>query len=323
MAKQVIKWTDTNAPELLRVDSSLISVLDFCLPNKGWVKEFSGTGKAVYRAGTGERKFYRVLNDGSFYYGSTIYQYCHAKITAYDTMTDVDTGAGQWAESYFPLSINGTAVARPWMCIFDEKSVLLITIPSKTTGLTLETANSQIMGFGETIVALPGNTARNFLAGHGMNNAPGRPEYNYCPLVCAGTYALNASNYGKITANRSLDGTRTGINVGLVTGGGGFSPSTIQAPFAQESTTILSYPYYGDLLHARPMLDDGIAGSPGDYIPWLYYPCQKASSFDNWGTCTALDSTQFIAIKVVTAGVGMDTTIIGNLGAILIKITEE
>ena len=322
-APTVIKWTDSGAPSLTRTAGSLIGVLDYCLPQRGWVKEFSGTGKAVYRAGSGERKYYRVLNDGSFYYGNNIaYQYCHAKITAYDSMTDVDTGAGQWAETYFPLSTSGTAVVRPWLCVFDEKTVLLVTIPNKTTGLTLETSNSLLQGFGETKPALTGQTARNFLAGHLSNGLIASPDSNYCPLACPGTYALNVS-YGRMHCNRSLDGSRTAIPVGLTSNGGAVDVSDLRNPFGRSSSLALSYPYNGELLYGRPMLDDGIALSMGDYIPYLYYPCQKGNTFNNWGVY-ASGLVQFIAVRVTYLyGITLATTDASYIGAVLLNVSED
>lgn len=319
----VIKWTDSGAPVLSRVASSFIAILDFCLPQRGWTKEFSATDKAAYRSSVGERKFYRVLNDGSFYYSSITYQYCSAKITAYDTMLDIDTGAGQWGETFFSLSISGTAVTRPWMCVFCEKTVLFIVIPDKTTGLTLETANSFLTGFGETKPGLPGNTPRNFLAGHKIvSTAPPAPTYNYCPLSSAATYVLNEA-YGRIHCNRSLDGTRLGIPVGLIPNGGTVDNTDIRKPFALSSTMALSYPYNGELLYARPMLDDGIAFSLGDYVPYLYYPCQKGNTFNNWGDYPS-GAITFIAVRVVTLySEGINTINSAHIGAVLLNISEE
>lgn len=166
-APMVIKWTDGGAPTLSREASSLIGVLDYCLPQKGWTKVFSGTDKAVFRAGSGVRKFFRVVNDDSFYYISTSYAYCLGRIDAFDAMTDVDTGTGQWEQSYFNVSYTGTPVPRPWMCIFNETTLLFVCLPYKTTGVDMGTANSILLGFGDTVAALPGNTSRSFVAGGG------------------------------------------------------------------------------------------------------------------------------------------------------------
>jgi hypothetical protein len=313
----VVKWTDGGAPTLSRVASSLIGVLDYCLPQKGWTKVYSGTDKAVYRAGLGEQKFYRVLNNGSFYYSSTDYQYCHAKITAYDSMTDVDTGTGLWGERYFNLSNSGTAVPRPWMCIFNETTLLFVVLPTKTTGLTLATSNSNLLGLGDTLAALPGNTSRCFLAGQSVLSSP---VTNTCPICCPNASA-SSSTY-KLICNRSLDGTRTAITTGLIGNGGYAGTDTPSAyPFGKSSTTVFSYPYNGELLYARPMLDDGLAYSMGDYIPGLFYPCQKGNTLNNWGEYSA-DGNSFITLRTLGAdSQSYDTTNAAYIGAMLISLT--
>ena len=67
-------WADVGAPTLNATAGSFLSVLDFCLLSNGWSKPYTGTNKAVYRADAGERKFYRVLDDASMIYYSTIYK---------------------------------------------------------------------------------------------------------------------------------------------------------------------------------------------------------------------------------------------------------
>ena len=316
-APTVIKWSDAGSPALTRTASSLINVLDYCLPQRGWVKEFSGTDKAVYRAGSGERKFYRVLNDGSFYFSSITYQYCHARITAYDSMTDVDTGAGQWGEGYITVSNSGTAVPRPWVCIVNETAVIFLVLPHLTA--EAPTANGLVFGFGDTIPALPGNTARAFLAAGLLNS----PLNNSCPVTCP--LDNNTSPYANpLKCSRSLDGSRTALSVGLAVNGG--NPGTANGttyPFGVVDTTALSYPYNGELLCGRPMLNDGIAYSMGDYIPGIFYPCQKGNCFDNWGQYQSGDLL-FLAARVVSCTSHQLTiTLTAYTGALLVSLSGD
>ena len=316
-APMVVKWTDGGAPTLSRVASSVIDVLDYCLPQKGWTKVFSGTDKAVYRAGSGERKFYRVQNDGSFYYSSTSYQYCHARITAYDSMTDVDTGTGQWGQRHFNVSNSGTPVPRPWMCIFNETTFLFVCLPTKTTGVTMASANSNILGFGDTKAALPGNTDRSFIAGTWLSS----PATNNCALSCP--YSTIATGYAKLVCNRSLDGSRTALDTGLFNNGGlsGAKDGELY-PFGRSSAAPFAYPYNGEMLYGRPMMDDGSAYTLGDYIPGLFYPCHQGNTLNNWGEYTA-DSKTLVAVRVVSSNsISFDTTTASDIGAVLISLDE-
>ena len=318
-APMVIKWTDGGAPTLSRVASSLIDILDYCLPQKGWTKVFSGTDKAVYRAGSGVRKFFRVLNDNSFYYYSSSYEFCHAMITAYDAMTDVDTGTGQWGQAYFNLSHTSTPVPRPWMCIFNETTFFFVSLPNQTTGLNMDVSKSILQGFGDTIPALPGNTTRCFLAGNSLHYA----YTNTCSIVCP-LGDGSASYVSKIRCDRSLDGSRTGIYCTMINNGGqsGMDDGTAY-PFGRSSTALYAYPYNGELLYARPMLNDGLDFSMGDYIPGLYNPCHQGNTLVNWGEYTADAKTLLAFLTVSANGTSHLTTTTSDIGAMLISLEGE
>ena len=85
---------------------------------------------------------------------------------------------------------------------------------------------------------------------------------------------------------------------------------------------MFSYPYNGKLLYGRPMLNDGLDHSMGDYIPGLFYSCHKGTSLTNWGEYTA-DAKTFVALRTVTAGVNHTTTTTSDIGAMLISLEAE
>lgn len=315
MAPTVIKWTDPNVPVLTRSASSLIGVLDYCLPLRGWEKVFSEPGKAVYRAGTGERKLYRVLNDGSFYYNSTTYQYCHAKVTAYDSMSGIDTGSGQWAENYVCVSMSGTAVARPWICIVDEKGFWIITFPAQVaSGGAMNTYACSPSYFGETIPALPGNSARSVAAGGPLN------------VLTSHVTTLTAPSGNMLRVNRSLDGATLSIASWLTANGG--SPYIDNAePYGHFTLGggMYPYPYNGDLLYGQPLLNDAVAYSLGDFIPGLYYPLHKGSYFNNAGTYAA-GTKSFLALYIVRNSYGINTSSVSTptvFGCMLIDLSAS
>lgn len=95
----------------------------------GWTKEFSGTNKAVYRPPQGNRFYVRVLDDGSdAANGARV-----ANFRAYETMSDVDTGTGDFptvaqmtAGEFVSKSSTLDAVSRPWMLWADEKRLVVL-----------------------------------------------------------------------------------------------------------------------------------------------------------------------------------------------------
>ncbi len=135
MTVTVYRSTDAGAPQLNGVAGSLITVLDAVLvngygskPAAGWTKPFSGTNKAVYRnsptLGTGT--YYRVRDDATNGINATC-----AQVRGYETMTNVDTGAGpfpsftQRAESTPSIciikSVVQSSATRTWLIVADER----------------------------------------------------------------------------------------------------------------------------------------------------------------------------------------------------------
>lgn len=141
MASQftIYKSTDTSAPTLAGTVGSLVALLDACLVSgygskaaAGWTKPFTGTNKAAFKQGTGSNGFYlRVQDDGPGAGGAR-----EARITGYETMSDVDTGTGS-----FPTAVQGLggvvaamccrksnsadATARSWIVVADARTVYL------------------------------------------------------------------------------------------------------------------------------------------------------------------------------------------------------
>ena len=306
-APTVIKWSDTGAPTLNNTAGSLIAVLDFCLPQRGWVKEFTGTNKAVYRAGTGNRKFYRVLDDNSSGYGSHYF----ASITGYDSMTDVDTGAG-WGQISYAIKSYNDALSKRWVCIVDEKGFLLLTQPHGGVSVDIELRVFFPAYVGETVPSLPGQAPRDVIAA--------------CTTV-SWTHALGMIAYDNagyyVRCNRSLDGLQTAINIVfakeiLPTGRGSANPT------GNFVNCIYNYPYNGALLYCKHYLGDtpGIA-TIGDYIPWVYHTPQKGYQFQNLGEYTADGKTLMAVLISFTAPSAVVVSTSTVMGVILIALNEE
>jgi hypothetical protein len=96
----------------------------------GWAKAFPGASKAAYRAPTGNRLYLRVQDDGP---GAG--SFAEARITGYETMSNVDTGLNP-----FPTAAQGvggiamlvvrkstalSATARTWVIAADERTMYM------------------------------------------------------------------------------------------------------------------------------------------------------------------------------------------------------
>ncbi|MFA7239366.1 MAG: hypothetical protein WC091_04580 [Sulfuricellaceae bacterium] len=135
MSVKLYQSTDTGAPVLSGVAGTLINLLDACLingygaqtpPETGaWEKTYTSVNKAVYRSTVvgGSGLLLRVDDTTTTY----------AAIRGYETMTDADTGTGQFPTATQVVAPNfcwrksnaADATARPWVLIADDKRFYL------------------------------------------------------------------------------------------------------------------------------------------------------------------------------------------------------
>lgn len=121
MTVRVYRSTDGSAPVLNGTAGSLVALLYACLVTgygsataAGWAREFTAANKAVFRAATGNRYRLRIDDTGTQ----------EARAVAYETMSDVDTGANAFPTSgqvtgglFIRKSNTADATGRPWVLI--------------------------------------------------------------------------------------------------------------------------------------------------------------------------------------------------------------
>lgn len=141
MTVRTYRWNDASAPTLTgnATDYKLIDVLDKCLvagygskSAAGWTKEFTGTGKAVFKQGTGSNGM-RLRVDCSSSSQTP-------RLRGYESMTDVDTGTGPFPTDsqlsggcYAYTSSAADTTERPWMVVATEKCFYLYIGYNNTT----------------------------------------------------------------------------------------------------------------------------------------------------------------------------------------------
>lgn len=135
----------------------------------GWAKAFSGTSKAAYRAASGTRLYLRVQDDGPG--GATFKE---ARITGYETMSDVDTGtnpfptAAQGVGSVAMVVVRKSATtdsaARAWIVVADARTIYMFVQTGDTAGVYLS------WGFGEIYSVHSGDTYNCQIVGRSAEN---------------------------------------------------------------------------------------------------------------------------------------------------------
>lgn len=165
---------DASAPTLNGTTGSLVTVLDAILVNgygskaaAGWTKAYSGSSKAAYRQGSGSQFYLRVQDDGP---GGATFQ--EARITGYETMSDVDTGSGLFggaiSSAYMVVRKSATAssTARSWIAFADSETLYLFIASA-------DFANSYTaIAFGNCYSLSAGDTWMCCIIGRATENTP-------------------------------------------------------------------------------------------------------------------------------------------------------
>ncbi len=226
MTVRIYRSTDASAPVLSGTAGALITVLDACLVNgfgssvsAGWTKPFSsGALIAAYKQGTGSNGFYLRVNDTGSGTGFSSYFGGNARVDAYETMSDINTGTNKFPNhaqspnsspsvsnepwgTYWAKSLTNDAVSRQWIVIATEKFFYFwCDYDSALTG--------SIHCFGDINTLVPNDKYHTLLMG---NYGPVQWTDRWASSQ-ANTNALGASNSGHFMA-RSWVGIGSSIEV--------------------------------------------------------------------------------------------------------------
>lgn len=296
------KSTDTAAPTLTGQVGSLITLLDAILilgygsqPALGWSKIYSGTNKAVYRPPAGNRFLYRVDDTGGVAGPTTKV----ATLFGYETMSDVDNGAGQFppvatlANGFSIVKSNSTdGTARPWVAIGDDKVFYLFVLTGvgRTSGDAVVATDRYAFGFGDFIKAFASDTYNSFTIGGTFDTTYPQSymlvvdilttnQYPwYFPRPLAGTVGAQAG------AMHSGDAAATNGNAAYPPGRG-----------------LISYPPAdGKLWLTRALLHEGTTGIRRGTLPGLWMPCHTTpiSDLDTFNGVIGLSGRNFVGVRV-------------------------
>jgi hypothetical protein len=199
-------------------------------------------------------------------------------------MSDVDTGTGRFPPSgtnlFAPVSNTADTTVRPWCIIGDDKGFYFFSWYNNTT--TPVNTKNNVLGWyiGDIISIIPGDVYNSGLIGFDTND--GSYPTSYLPIFgITGKYIC-----------RNKDGAAGAITCGFVGQGWG-----IQGYMgALYSSSVLSYPYYGQFLYSKPMLcDTGSGQTPRGFAPGFFYTHhgQPLNNFETISTIDGLSLTAF------------------------------
>jgi len=190
MAFTIYRSTDASAPVMSGQNGTLVTLLDNCLVTgygskaaAGWTKPFTGASKAAFRAPSGNQLYLRVQDDGP---GAGAAR--EARMTGYETMSDVDTGTGPFptaaqgvggiAMTVLRKSNTADATARTWIVIADARTLYVCILTADTAG-----AYRSFM-FGEIFSILSTtDNYRTMIIGRGIENSTAGNQENLDALT--------------------------------------------------------------------------------------------------------------------------------------------
>lgn len=258
---QILRSSDGGAPTLNGTVGSLIGVLDVLLDIGGsdglWEKVFSGTNKAVYRAFSGERYYLRI-DDSSAQ---------SAAVRGFATMSDVDTGTGQFPTGTQQTNFNwfksntANSTARTYLGIATDRFFLLL-VSGGWSG-----SGQDLFFFGEPKKFYSSDTGSTVIRAHtassfGTASMRAHVQSNSNPWNVGGSYTTPANNASSMLPfAKSADGA-TASAAGLTFGG---APSS-SVPFGT----------YGLIIPVPLIIGSAVSGSAGlprGALPHIYHTC--------------------------------------------------
>ncbi len=286
-APTIYRWDDPGAPVLDGTRGKLLALLDAVLvngygskPSLGWSIAFTATNKRVYRS-LGNAFFYRL--DAAVSVSVNFID-----LSGFELMSDVDTGTGRFPATgtleKICASSTGDTTVRPWCVIGDSMGFYLIIWWNTTVSPVGNKNNAIIYYCGDYQSIIPGDAYNSAVIGGYISE--NFYAYNYF-FHLLDTYSV------EFWSPRKSTGVAGAVNFAFMPGSG----YGCQYHMGSSVDTVLPYPFNGQLLFSRPMINEGTRNTPRGFMPGLYYP-QHAQPLNNFDHQTSLDGLDCIAICV-------------------------
>ncbi|MBF0283148.1 MAG: hypothetical protein HQL51_01665 [Magnetococcales bacterium] len=272
MAVTLYQSGESGAPTLTGENGSLVALLLACLVNgyggkagAGWTRPYTGTGKAVFKAGAGTQACLWI--DDNAPGGGAARE---ARARGYEAMTGLDAGSGPFpttSQMAVPVilrkSASTDATIRPWIVLADDKRFYLFLDNGDSAG------NLSGFFFGDlNSVKTGGDAYSGAIIGRTTENSA---TASHDVLPSLGTTGPNSSALGAHYVARSHDPTNpVAVNFGKFAELAYHSGSTMGA--ASNFTTTPNPPDGG--IYFTPIMTCH-GGAARGRMPGLWAPCHN------------------------------------------------
>lgn len=268
-------------------DGTDAGTVTFKIASAGWEKVYSKANVAVFRSLHVESAKMLLRMD------DTNPQF--VRVRGYETMSDVDTGAGLFPTDamiagggYWAKSDVTSAVAVAWILAGDGRFLLDSTAPGSNKGMTHQ--NCVLRGFGELIPRNPAGDA--YLCG-----------LNYSTNSSVGSMFDGTLDYDPIALKTALARGYTGLGSAVTARRSPYAGNTtLSATGSGNDVTFGSFPSPVDgslILSRQYIVDTGTLAPRGDFPGHAYCPQSKV-----WDSFKMFDTLTHRGRKYITSSSG-------------------
>jgi hypothetical protein len=241
----------------------------------GWTRPFATAANvAVYRldAADGTGMYLRVDDSGTR----------NARVTGYETMTDLSSGTGAFAPAggggFWAKSSSPDSTVRSWTLVGDDRTFVMRSLSIAGQNVT--------QGFGDMISRKPVDPYRCALHASNFDAASNsNTEWDMCSVAGA-----SSTTSDRLTIARGVSGLGSAVSGQRLTPIGGAYAATSNYSGSSSYVSVMDYPNRADnalLIGLIPVRESGgIRGS----LRGVYYSQQNISgSFSNHAVLTGVD----------------------------------
>jgi len=301
----VVTSTMPNVPVLSGTEGSLVALIRYIAPILGWEIMFDNGPVIVIRPQSykgGQALLYRF--DDRAERGGAAPRV--AGVSAYESMSDINTGAGLVGPGYVSKSSSANTTARPWLVVGDQYGFYLFTDTAFFSNSS--PMNTQYFGFLNGLFS----TDIPICALMGGADSASDNTYSYIGL----DYFKASENVSDIYCyiHRNIDGVlNTKVTCRSASYLSGLSESgsyyAMSAEFAYDGNAtqryMLPYPYKGNLVYFDYLIfskQGSLGFAPEAIMPGFYAHAHRSSNLPVYPSTLTADNKTFMVKAIITVG---------------------